>query len=37
MIKILNDFLMFACATALVTGIVLAAATLIWIPSRARR
>lgn len=29
MIKILNDFLMFACATALVTGIVLAAATLI--------
>jgi hypothetical protein len=29
MIRILNDFLMFACATALVTGIVLAAATLI--------
>jgi hypothetical protein len=29
MIRILNDFLMFACATALVTGIVLAAATLL--------
>jgi hypothetical protein len=29
MTKILNDFLVFACATALVTGIVLAAATLL--------
>ena len=26
---ILNDILLFACATALVTGIVLAAATLL--------
>jgi hypothetical protein len=29
MIRILNDFLMFTCATMLVTGIVLAAATLL--------
>jgi hypothetical protein len=29
MTRILNDFLIFACATALVTGIVLAAATLL--------
>ena len=29
MTKILNDFLIFSCATALVTGIVLAAATLL--------
>jgi hypothetical protein len=29
MTKILNDFLIFACATALITGIVLAAATLL--------
>ena len=29
MTKILNDFLIFAGATALVTGIVLAAATLL--------
>jgi hypothetical protein len=29
MTRILNDFLMFACATAIVTGIVLAAATLL--------
>jgi hypothetical protein len=29
MTGILNDFLIFACATALVTGIVLAAATLL--------
>jgi len=29
MIRILNDFLMFTCATMLVTGIVLAVATLL--------
>jgi hypothetical protein len=29
MIGILNDFLLFSCITALVTGIVLAAASLL--------
>ena len=29
MTRILNDFLLFACATLFVTGIVLAAATLL--------
>jgi hypothetical protein len=29
MTRILNDVLLFACATALVTGIVLAAASLL--------